>query len=180
MMKRYKDRQPQLTDLIERFEEKPSSTHVRNALGVIERLKDEGAHFWTEGSPQLARWREGLTTLWVFLNNIGSRMHKQDLATASREFIQEFEHTTGRLNQMLYGIPDDHENYPRIDPILRWIEMLYRASTYALISSWIPDKTEEGHLKITVSLTKGVISEEWDRREMNVPKKYRCATNHLS
>ena len=179
-MKRFKERQPQLTDLIERFEEKPSSTHARNALGLIERLKDEGANFWTEGSPQLSRWRAGFTTLWVFLNNLGSRRQKQDLATASREFIQEFEHTTGRLHQMLYGIPDDHENYPKMDPILRWFEMLYRASTYAMISSWIPDKTEEVNVKITVSLTKGVRSEEWDRREMKVPKKYSRATKRLS
>ena len=178
-MKRFKERQPQLSDLIERFEEKPSSTHVRNALGLIERLKDEGANFWDEGSPQLSRWREGFTTLWVFLNNLGSRRYKQDLATACRAFIPEFEHTKRRLHQMLHGIPDDHKNSRKIDSILRRFEMLYRASTYALISYWIPDKTEEVNVTIAMNLANGVTTEKWDRRAMKVPKKHRRGTKRL-
>ena len=44
-MPRFKDRQLQLMDMVDRFEAVPSSTHTRYALGVIGRLMDDGADF---------------------------------------------------------------------------------------------------------------------------------------
>ena len=81
-----------LADLVPRFEAEPSSTHVHNALGAIERLGDEGRRFWEGESQQLARWRTGCTELRMIINRLGEQRHlnKQDLATALREFIQEF------------------------------------------------------------------------------------------
>ena len=178
-MPRFKERQLQLVDLIGRFEANSSSTHVRNALSAIERLKDDGAKFWDEDPKKLRRWREYCTILWAFLNStLGQRRHleKQDLATALREFIQEFEHSTGRMYQMLYSKSNDLD----IEHTLHWFDLVYRFSTYALISFWIDDKTEENSVKITINMTTRKRTEEWTRNEMRVPKKYRRATKGVS
>ena len=180
-MPRFKERQLRLVDMIGRFETKPSSEHVRDALAAIGRLKDDGAAFLDEDSGQLFRWREGCTTLWTFLNRLGERRYvkKQDLATALREFIQEFEHSTGRMFQMLYSTSDDPDNDPDIERILRWFDLIYRLSTYALISFWIDDKTEEVSVRITMNLTTGKTTDEWTRNEMQVPKKYRRSAKKI-
>ena len=180
--RRFKDRHLKLIDLIERFESKSSSTHAYNALAAIGRLKDEGANFWSEGSSQLTRWRRACTELWQFINaELGRRRHieKQDLATALREFVQEFEHSTNRIYQMMYGICRDSTDDSALERMLRWLELVYRYSTYAIISFWIDDKTEHNSVKITMNLGTGECKEEWTREEMKVPKKYRQATRNL-
>ena len=98
-MPRYSERRLHLRDLVPRFEKKPSSTHLRNALAAIERLRDDGRNFFEKGSPELSRWQEGCTKLWNFINRLGERRHiqEQDLLTALREFIHDFEHDTGRM-----------------------------------------------------------------------------------
>ena len=181
-MPRFKERQLQLVDLIGRFEANPSSTHVRDALSAIERLKEDGAKFWDEDPKKLHRWREYCTILWKFLNStLGQRRHleKQDLATALREFIQEFEHSTGRMYQMLYSRPKNPDNNLDIERTLHWFDLVYRLSTYALISFWIDDKTERNSVKISMNLATGKTTQEWTRNKMRVPKKYRRATNKL-
>ena len=180
-MSRYKERQLRLADIVSRFEAESSSIHVRNALGAIGRLERDGTDLWGEGSEQFSRWREGYTALSVFLNRLGERRHgkRQDLATALREFIQEFEHTTGRMLQMLHSTSDDPDNDANIERILRWFDLIYRLSTYALISSWIDDKTENESLKMTVNLTTGTTTQEWTREKMQIPKKYRRSTKTI-
>ena len=181
-MPRYKDRRSSLTDLVPRFESEPSSTHVRNAIGAIERLERDGVALWDEGSNQLSRWRDGYTELSAFLNELGKRRYgqKQDLATVLREFIQEFEHQTGRLFQILHdstsGGPD---NSPDVERIVLWFDTIYRLSTYALVSFWIDDKTEEVSMKITMNLTTGNTTDEWTRNEMKVPKNYRRSKERI-
>ena len=177
-MRRFKERQLRLVDLIGRFEANPSSTHVRDALSAISRLKDDGAKYWDEDSQELRRWREYCNVLWTFLNStLGQRRHleKHDLATALREFIQEFEHSTGRMYQMLYSRSDDLD----IEHTLHWFDLVYRFSTYALISFWIDDKTEENSAKITINTTTWTTTQEWTRNEMQVPKKYHHAAKKL-
>ena len=180
-MSRYKERQLRLIDGLSRFEAEPSSMHVRNALGAIERLERDGAALWGEGSGQLSRWRKGCNVLWVFLNQLGERRYgqRQDLATALREFIQEFEHSTGRMFQMLHSTSDDPDNDPNIERTLRWFDLIYRYSTYALISSWIDDKTQEESLKMTINLTTGATQQKWTRKEMQVPREYRRYTKTI-
>lgn len=180
-MSRYKERQLRLRDIVNRFEADSSSMHVRNALGAIGRLERDGIALWDEGSNQLSRWREGYTDLSVFLNRLGERRHgkRQDLATALREFIQEFEHTTDRMLQMLHSTSDDPDNDTNIERILRWFDLIYRLSTYALISSWIDDKTEEESLKMTVNLTTRTTTQRWTIKKMQVPKKYRRSTRAI-
>ena len=180
-MPRYKERQLRLTDIVNRFEADSSSMHVRNALGAIGRLERDGIALWDEGSDQLSRWREGYTDLSVFLNRLGERRHgkRQDLATALREVIQEFEHTTCRMRQMLHSTSDAPDNDTNIERILRWFDLIYRLSTYALISSWIDDKTEEESLKLMVNLTTGTTTQKRTKRKMQVPKKYRRSTRTI-
>ena len=171
-----------LIDHIDRFESKSSSAHAYNALSAIDRLKGDGAIFWKDGSSQLTRWRRACTELWQFINaELGRRRHieKQNLATALREFIQEFEHSTDRINQMLYGISDGPADNPTLERMRRWIELVYRYSTYAIISFWIDDKTEHNSIKITTNLATGESKVECTREEMKVPKKYRRATRKL-
>ena len=180
--RRFNERHGRLIDYVDRFEAKPSSTHARNALAAIGRLKDDGAIFWKEGSSQLTCWRRACTELWQFINaELGRRRHieKQELATALREFIQEFEHSTDRIYQMLYGISDAPDDNPELERMFRWLELVYRFSTYAIISFWIDDKTEHNSVKITMKLATREHREEWTREEMKVPKKYRRATRKL-
>ena len=176
-MPRFKERQLQLVDLIDRFEVNPSSTHVRDALSAISRLKNDGAKFWDEDSQELRHWREYCDVLWTFLSTLGQRRHleKQGLATALREFIQDFEHSTGRMYQMLYS----RSNELDIEHMLHWFDLVYRFSTYALISFWIDDKTEENSVKITINTTTWETTQKWTRNEMQVPKKYRRFTKRL-
>ena len=179
--RRFNERHLKLIDLMDRFEAKPSSEHAYNALAAIGRLKDDGATIWNEGSSQLTRWRDYCTVLWTFVNSLGKRRYieKQDLTTVLRKFIQEFEHSIGRMYQMLYGISNDPDNNPDLDRMLRWFEMVYRFSTYAIISFWIDDKTEHNSVKITMNITTGMRREEWTREKMKVPKKYRYTTRKL-
>ena len=143
---RYSKRGLQWRDLVPLFEEKPSSTHVRNALAIMERLRDEeGKALWPEGSEELSRWQKGWKELWGFMNRLGERRHveKQDLPTALREFIHKFEHETGRMIQMLYSQPDTSTRDSNIESTSRWCNFAFKCAVYAVVSFWIDNKTEE-------------------------------------
>ena len=180
---RYGRRRLQLRDLVPRFEKKPSSTHVRNALAAIERLRDEGKALWPEGSKELFRWQRGWTKLWCLIDRLGERRYikKQDLPTALREFIQEFEHTTERMFQVLHSQPDASIRDSNIEIISRWCDFAFRCAIYALTSFWIDDKAEERvtSIKMAIDCTTGRTTrtevEHWVKR-MRVPKDYHHAT----
>ena len=178
---RFQARQPRFMDFVGRFEAESSSIHIRDALSAIDRLKDDGTKFWNEGSDQLSRWRRGCTTLWTFLNTLGSRrdIEKQDLTVVLREFIHEFEHSTWRMYQMLYGILDDPDKDPVLRKMLDWFDLVYKLSTYAVVSTWIDDKTEQVSVRITANLTSGGRREKWTRDKMRIPKNYRHASKNL-
>ena len=80
---------------------------------------------------------------------------------------------------MLYGISDAPDDNPELERMFRWLELVYRFSTYAIISFWIDDKTEHNSVKITMKLATREHREEWTREEMKVPKEYRRATRKL-
>ena len=169
-MSRFKERKSQLMDILDRIEAKPSSVHIRNALSAIERLRDDGDTFWDEDSNQLRRWQEYCTILWMFLNTLGKRryLEKQDLATALREFIQEFEHSTAGMYEMLYGAFDNPDHNRDLKQLLNWFDLIYRFSTYALIfaliSFWIDDKTEEFYTKIKMNMATWPLEKPHKRR----------------
>jgi len=178
---RFQSRQPQFMDFMGRFEAKPSPTHVHDALAAIDRLKDDGINYWNEGSDQLARWREGCSALWTFLNTLRRRrdIERQDLAVVLREFIQEYEHSTWRMYQMLYGVFDNPDNDPTLHRMLDWFDLVYKLSTYAVVSTWIDDKTEQVSVHITVDLASGGRTEGWARNKMRIPENYRHACKNL-
>ena len=160
---------------------------MRDALAFIGRLKDEGRRFWPDGSTQLCRWEEGCTELWSVLNNLGARrdLDKQDLTTAMREFIQEFEHNTGRMYQMLYGAVERPDEDQSVTEIFEWCNLVFRISIYALLSGWINDKQDESVTRTTINMEIGgdmatvEVSHESETREMTIPTKYRQAANRI-
>ena len=146
--KRFKDRSLEFLDLNQRFEAKPSSHHMSTAKGAIERLRQEGASFWSEDQQQLRRWREYCNVLWTFIvTDLGSRrfIQKQGVETALREFIGEFEHSTHGMFEMLYGTSDDVDSDPQVRQILSWFELVYRSSTYAIVSYWLDKNLRKRH-----------------------------------
>ena len=180
-MAKYRDRPLQWDDIIGRFESQPCSHHTRHALVLIERLRDEGARFWDEESQQLKRWRHYCGCLWRFLNNLGYRRDtaKQSLETAMREFIQEFEHSTGGMYEMLYGKAAEPNYAEDFREITNLFHVVYRSSTYALVSHWIDDKQEHKLITMKVDLTTGESSLEVTGSEMRVQRKYQKSTRRL-
>ena len=180
-MPRFDKRQIQWADIIGRFETKPYSYHLHNALGLIGVLKDEGSRFWDKDSGQILTWQRYCTDLWTFLNKLGQRRDtdKQGLETTMREFIQEFEHSTGRMFQMLYGAVSDPDHHKDVKEITGWFDLIFRSSTYALVSAWIDDKRETDSLTTVVDLKTGGIRQEGTRTEMKIPRKYQSRTRRL-
>ena len=117
----------------------------------------------------------------LFRISLGLRrdLNKQDLATVMREFIQEFEHTTGRMYQMLYGETPDNEDDQKIAEVFDWLNFVFRSAIYALLSGWIEDKQDHFAITTTINLTTGETYQERTGTEMTVPKKYRRATKRL-
>ena len=180
-MPRFKQRQLQWTDIIERFEAKSHSERARHARGMIERLRSEGDRF-LEGKPdQLRRWCHYCTQLLHFLRDLDLRRdsEQQDLETAMREFIQEFEHSTNRMSQILYGALTDPDSNEAAQQIMTLFESLYRVSTYAVVSAWIADKHEETTYRIRVNLTTGDVKDDVTHIPMRIPKKYQKSTKRL-
>ena len=176
-MSRFKECPLQMMDLGGRFEAGSSSVHVRNALGAIERLKDEGTRLWDEDSDQLTRWNEGCAILWGFLNTLGQRRHEtSELSEVMREFIQEFEHSTYRIRQMLYGRCSDTDDETDAEKVFDWCCLIFQLSIYALVSFWIDDKTEELSVKVKMNMSKKEVTQEWTHKDMQVPKKHRHTT----
>ena len=180
-MPRYSERQLQWRDILGRFEAYPCAHHLHNALDIVDRLKDEGAKYWDEDSQELKSWQRYCTAVWSFLNNLGQRrdLRQQSLETAMREFIQEFEHSIGRMCQMLYGAVADSDRDEGVREIVDLCNLAYIASTYALVSGWISDKQENASLSIIVNLNSGEVREKGTRTEMQVPRKYRRSTKLL-
>ena len=96
-----------------------------------------------------------------------------------REFIREFEHSTGRMYQMLYGSVTDPENDQCVREIMNWFNLVFYSSIYALLSAWSEDKQEINTLSTTVNLTTGEVRQEGTRTEMRVPRKLKRFTNNL-
>ena len=95
-----------------------------------------------------------------------------------REFVQEFEHSVGRMYQLLFSesVPDGEATRERY---LSWVEFAYRLSTYAILSSWLEDKTEEMTISRKVNLRTSEVAETRCHKSMKVPKKYRKATKAI-
>ncbi len=174
---RYKERSLQLIDVIGRFEARSSADHCHWAISALQRLRDDGRDYWKSDPQALERWNRGCNVLLEFLNSIGART-KQPLATVMREFVQEFEHSVGRMYQLLFSASAPEGEATR-ERFLSWVEFAYRLSTYAILSSWLEDKTEETTVSLKVNLRTGKVAETWCHNPMKVPKKHRKAAESV-
>lgn len=96
-----------------------------------------------------------------------------------REFVQEFEHSVGRMYQLLFS-ESALEGEATREQYRSWVEFAYRLSTYAILSSWIKDKTEETTISSKIDLRTGKVTERVScHKPMAVPKKYRKATKAI-
>ena len=180
-MARFADRPLQWSDVIGRFEAKSNAEHVRNALGLIGRLKDEGRKFWDADSKELDKWRRDCDVMWGFLNTLRKRreVDEQSLETAMREYLREFEHSTLRMYQMMHGQVTDPDSDDRVREMMTWFSLVFQTSVYALLSAWSEDKQETNTLTTTVNLTTGEVRQHGTRTEMRVPKRLKKFTKNL-
>lgn len=150
---------------------------ARLDISALQRLRDDGRDYWKSDPQALKRWNRGCDDLLEFLNTLGART-KEPLATVMREFVQEFEHSVGRMYQLLFSelAPEGEATRERHRS---WVEFAYRLSTYAILSSWLEDKTEETTISLKVSLGTGEVSETRSHKPMKVPKKHRRATKSI-
>ena len=181
-MARFKNRPIDLGALVPRFDSEPSWMHVRNAVALIERLASEGKRLFGDNSAQTRRWQDGWNDLKQQIRNTGQDS-STELATALREFIHSFEHQTERVQQMTFGLPAstdiDSDTRMSTSQLRSWIDLTYRASTYAILSRYIPDKQETSTLRTTINLTTEEMTQEGERIEARVPRKYRNATKRI-
>ena len=180
-MPRYDERTPRLIDIVPMFESKSSADHAYNAYAAIQRLRDDGAKFWEEGTDQRNRWNRGCNTLIDRLNALPSnRVAREDWTTVFRELLHEFEHATQRMNQMLQSenVENDFPGYA--DQFHSWIDFTYRLLTYAMISTWIDDKTVHQTVHMEIDLASGATTIDWGEvPRLGVPRCYKSKTEHL-
>lgn len=174
---RYKERSLQLIDVVGRFEAKSSAEHRYSAIATLQRLRADGRGYWKSDPQALERWNRGCNVLFEFLNTLGAR-RKQPLAKVMREFVQEFEHSVGRMYQLLFSASAPEGEAAR-ERFLSWVEFAYRLSTYAILSSWIEDKKEETTLRTEINLRTGEVTQTGSHKPMTVPKKHRKATKPI-
>lgn len=180
-MPRFRERGLQWSDIMGRFESSSYSIHHLNARALIESLSDEARRFWGRDSRQFRKWEGYCADQLDFLNDSSRRRSsmKQRLETVLREFIQDFEHATGRMHQMLFDSSAGLTNDEELQRILEHFHWVFRASIYALVSAWTDDKKETNTLRTEIDLTTGTMTVEGSRTEMSVPKKYRKSTKRL-
>lgn len=148
---------------------------------MLERLRDDRRDYCRSGSEQDERWTGACNTLLNLLKDMQRRhdLEKQDLATAMREFVQEFEHSTARIDQILHSEYAHRQGAPDPDIVFDWMDVVFRQSIYAILSTWIDDKTETRSVSIRIALATGETEEAWTHEPMTVPRKYRRATKRI-
>jgi len=180
-MPRDRNRSLQLGDLVPRFESEPTAVHCRNAVAAIQRLRDDRREFCPDGSAQEARWLKSCDALHDLITGLRKRreLEGQSLGTAMREFVQEFEHSTTRIEQILHADSPRKDGELDREAVRDWFNLLYRLATYAILSEWIEDKTESRSVHINVDLASGERREVWAHEPMEIPRRYQRAAKKL-
>ena len=173
---RFKERYDEAHTLsgIQRFEALPSSHHIRNALSLIVRIRQDGVAYFGKNLGQIQSWEEHCNLLYAFLNqDLSQRKYKgQDLAKALREYIHEFEHVSYRLHEMLYGPAFKQGDSKTVLELSTRMKLLYRHSTYAILAFWIDDKTEDVVIRVKTNLATGKTRSSIETKGMKIPGKY--------
>ena len=155
--------------------------HGRDACSVIQRIRCDGRKYFKEDANLLANWERHCNVLWDFLNReLPRRKYEgQDLTTVLREFFQEFEHSSHRLDEMIYQVAFDCNDRNIIVNLWDWLSLAHRNSVYAIVAYWTPDRKQIDTCHMKINASKGTSTMEWTREEMEVPKKYKHATRRL-
>lgn len=80
------------------------------------------------------------------------------------------------MYQMLYGTTEDSDNDVKLKSFRFWIELAYRSATYAIVSYWIDEKSEDRSTQIRMRLKAGnppVIQTEEIHYHQPMPKPKR-------
>ena len=81
--------------------------------------------------------------------------------------------------QMLHSIPVATDPDAEKCQVGRWIDLVYRFSTYAIVSYWIDDKAEENSAHITINLSTRESTTDLKHEPMRVPRMYRPTTRPI-
>lgn len=177
-MTKFANRLPEWIDILPRFEERATLDHFRNAISHIQRLESNGARLFGRESDQFERWREACKELESHIRSLGAGRDRE-LATSLREFIHSFEHHTERMYQIVCGISDDSEGDTSVREMLALFDLVYKLSTYAILSTFIPDKEPTSTLWTNINLTTGKQTRGGEYTEPRVPRRYRAAAKKV-
>lgn len=139
MMAKYNERIPTSFDLFKPIRKSSCTEFVNNALGSIERLKDEGRKHFDENSVKWKKWEKECTKLWKLINDLHSKIEidKVDLLVSITEFADKFDHAEMRLHQVLYsGEIHESDRAKVINSIHHWCSIVYRFSVNAIILAY--------------------------------------------
>ena len=177
-MTKFASRSPEWIDILPRFEEGAAPDHFRNAISHIQRLENNGARLLGRESDQFERWRQACKELESHITSLGASQDRE-LATSLREFIHSFEHHTERMYQIVQGISANSEGDTSVRQMLALFDLVYKLSTYAIISTFIPDKKPTSTLWTSINLTTGQHTRGGEYTEPPVPRRYRAAAKKV-
>ena len=163
----------------------PLKVHAGNSPGVIERLGDEGRLYFSESSSEYNRWEESCNELTRISTLESGYKYDNDnnlyrpgaLFDILRKFIDMFERVEYSLYQLFHfkSKEKNHRSPSIADKCNFWLPTYYRFAIYAIISTFIKDKTKSHTLKIQFNLTTGEYSETCSAPPLpiSVPRRYR-------
>ena len=177
-MTKYRERRPNMSDVIGLYEAYTAAEHTYDSIAAIERLRDEGLLIFRPGTGQRKRWERGCDELKGHVNAFyGSS--SLDLATVVREFIHEYEHTTQRMWQLLFSLPSDPDIDPKLQALRHWFELIFRKSIYAVTASQDPKKQDVTRISLSVNLSSGKTETDVTPAQMKVPPQYKHTTKKI-
>lgn len=162
------------SDLHGCFQDQAFGHLMRNAIGGIQRLRDDGRGYWSEDSKEGRRWRKACNRLWKFLERVDLRRSRgEPLEEILREFFGEFEHQSDRLRQLLHQKQASETADKEREQASRWLEFIFRAATYAIVAAWFNYKRVNQTVYLTLNMTTGKWTERSEREEFRVPRQHR-------
>ena len=157
--------------------------HGEQAVSVIQRICDDGREYFKrdKDNSRIDSWEENCDALIYFLKDLDQRKHQgQDLSTVMREYFQEFEHSSGRLDQMLHGVAQDHGDDDVVVELWLLLQYAFRESVYGIVAERIPDKKDCEHIDMHVNLSTGLSTTTSYIEKGVTPKKYKHAKKGCS
>ena len=166
---------------VERFEGN-LNRHRGQAVSVIQRIRDDGREYFKgdKDNGRIESWEEYCDGLICVLKDLDLRKQQgQELSTVMREYFQEFEHSSGRLDQMLHGVTHDRGDDDVVVELWLLLTYAFRVSIYGIVAEWTPDKKEVEHIDMHVNLSTGLSKTTCFIEKGETPKKYKHATKRF-